>query len=125
MSTKLFTLEEAKSLLPELRRLFVRIKAERAKLQRLAPEAKLASAHASENGGSAQGIPYAQAILNLMDATENIHALGVEIKDLDRGLCDFPALREGRVVYLCWVFGEDDIEWWHDIEAGFAGRQPL
>ena len=60
-----------------------------------------------------------------MDATENIHALGVEIKDLDRGLCDFPALREGRVVYLCWVFGEDDIEWWHDIEAGFAGRQPL
>jgi len=49
----------------------------------------------------------------------------VEIKDFDQGLCDFPHLRGGKIVYLCWKKGESRIEWWHDVEAGFAGRQPL
>jgi hypothetical protein len=51
--------------------------------------------------------------------------MGVHIKDIDRGLCDFPYMRNGRVVYLCWQLGEDAIAFWHDIEAGFAGREPL
>lgn len=55
-----------------------------------------------------------------------IDALGVLVKDLDSGLIDFPALRDGREVYLCWRLGEGDhLAWWHEIEAGFAGRQPL
>lgn len=122
---KLFTLEEANAMLPELRRLFAVIKAERAVLQRFAPEAKRAHQHASEGGGTEVGVRYASALLTMMDYMQTIHGLGVEIKDIERGLCDFPALREGRVVYLCWVLGEDCVEWWHDIEAGFAGRQPL
>lgn len=122
---KVFTLEEANSLLPRLRQLFGHIKTQRTIIQQLAPAAKDASTHAVENGGSAHGVRYAQAILGLMDAMETIQSLGVEIKDMERGLCDFPSLREGRIVYLCWLLGEDTIEWWHDTDAGFAGRQPL
>jgi hypothetical protein len=122
---KLFTLEEANSLLPELRRLFATIKAKRAVLQRLAPEARRAHEHANESGGINVGARYAEALVTLMENLQTIHNLGVEIKDLERGLCDFPALREGRVVYLCWLLGEECIEWWHDLETGFAGRQPL
>lgn len=122
---KLFTLEEANSLLPELRRLFATIKAKRAVLQRLAPEARRAHECANESGGINVGARYAEALVTLMENLQTIHNLGVEIKDLERGLCDFPALREGRVVYLCWLLGEECIEWWHDLETGFAGRQPL
>jgi hypothetical protein len=50
---------------------------------------------------------------------------GIELKDIDRGLIDFPSPREGRVVYLCWRLGERRIRYWHEVDAGFAGRQPL
>jgi hypothetical protein len=49
----------------------------------------------------------------------------VELKDVEQGLLDFPHEREGRVVYLCWRLGEEGIGWWHDLDVGFAGRQPL
>jgi hypothetical protein len=51
--------------------------------------------------------------------------LGCELKDLDDGLVDFPSYRQGQLIYLCWKRGEDRIEWWHTMEAGFSGRQPL
>ncbi len=54
-----------------------------------------------------------------------VSELGILIKDLDTGLVDFPTLRDGREVYLCWQLGEPHIAWWHEIETGFAGRQPL
>jgi hypothetical protein len=47
------------------------------------------------------------------------------LRDLDRGLVDFPAIRDGREVYLCWIEGEPDIDFWHDLDAGYAGRQEL
>ena len=53
------------------------------------------------------------------------HRRDIQIKDLERGLLDFPALINGREVFLCWEKDEDDIEYWHDIDAGFAGREPL
>ena len=49
----------------------------------------------------------------------------IQLKDLDRGLIDFPAIREGKEVFLCWEKDEEDIEFWHDLDAGFAGREPL
>ena len=49
----------------------------------------------------------------------------IQIKDLDRGLIDFPALRDGKEVFLCWEKSEEDISFWHDLEAGYAGREPL
>lgn len=51
--------------------------------------------------------------------------MGIEVKDLSTGLIDFPALKDGRVVYLCWKYNEASIQFWHEIEAGFAGRQPI
>jgi hypothetical protein len=54
-----------------------------------------------------------------------ISRLGIQAKDLDRGLVDFPSIRNGREVFLCWELEEDDIEFWHDIEAGYAGRERL
>ena len=121
---KLFSVEEANALLPEIKRLWRKIDVARATLQRLAPEAKRASEQ-SGGGGTPFGFQYVDALTNLMAGAQQIVDLGVEIKDLDKGICDFPHLRDGQVVFLCWLKGEDRIEWWHDMDAGFAGRQPL
>ena len=61
----------------------------------------------------------------LKSAVEEVHGMGVLIKDLDTGLVDFPTLLSGEEVYLCWKLGEDRIEWWHAVSDGFAGRQPV
>ncbi|MDT4898557.1 MAG: hypothetical protein QOH25_3634 [Acidobacteriota bacterium] len=72
------------------------------------------------------GPRYVSLLIELLASTGEIETLGVQLKDYARGLIDFPSLRDGRVVLLCWQMGEgDQIEWWHDVEAGFAGRQPL
>lgn len=121
---KLFTLEEANALLPELIRLFGRIDRARETLRRLEPEAKLAS-ESQGGGGSRYGFQYADALVTFIVSAQEILSFGIEIKDFDKGLCDFPHERDGKIVYLCWRRGEDRIEWWHDMDAGFAGRQPL
>ena len=56
---------------------------------------------------------------------DEITTHGAQVKDLDSGLIDFPALRGGETVLLCWQLGEDEIAWWHRVEDGFAGRRPL
>ena len=56
---------------------------------------------------------------------QELEKLGVQVKDLDRGLLDFPALRDGEEVLLCWQVGEDEVAFWHGLEEGFAGRKPL
>ena len=61
----------------------------------------------------------------LASHVDEITALGVQVKDLDEGLVDFPALRRGETVLLCWRLGEDEIAYWHLVEDGFAGRRPL
>jgi hypothetical protein len=66
-----------------------------------------------------------EAASTLSDMARQITNLGCELKGIDEGLIDFRALREGREVYLCWRLGEERIAFWHDIEAGFGGRQPL
>jgi hypothetical protein len=123
---RLFTVEEANALLPEVRRLFQRIDEATAVLQRLEPEVKRASERAAEGGGgTVYGIQYADALTKFLMGIQEILGHGIEIKDFERGLCDFPHERDGKIVYLCWQRGEERIEWWHDLDAGFAGRQPL
>ncbi len=123
---KMFSLEEANALLPEIIRLFDQIDRSREVLRRLEPEVKRASERASEGGGGTiHGLQYAGALTRFVESVQEILGYGVEIKDFERGLCDFPHLRDGRVVYLCWQRGEVQIEWWHDTDAGFAGRQPI
>jgi hypothetical protein len=72
------------------------------------------------------GSNYVKLLYQIGKLTTEIGELGVQMKDYSRGLIDFPSWRDGRVVLLCWQLGEpDEIEWWHEVEAGFAGRQPL
>jgi hypothetical protein len=72
------------------------------------------------------GVLYATILTNFTEEIAELEAIGVQLKDFERGLVDFPSLREGRVVLLCWQLGEGDaLEWWHDIDAGFGGRTPL
>ena len=89
-------------------------------------EAREALAEAGpQNGGGDPGRVVSEAFLQLRDALARLQEAEVVLRDLDRGLVDFPAIRDDREVYLCWVEGEDEIGYWHDLEAGFAGREPL
>ena len=122
---RLFTIEEANHMLPRLRRLLRRLIRHRQKLLNLNPEIQKARDNAENNGGSFSGGRYLAELLHFSECAQLIDGLGVIIKDLDVGLCDFPHMRDGRVVYLCWKLGEDDVSWWHEIETGFAGRRPI
>ena len=66
-----------------------------------------------------------QAVAALNGLAEQINELGCELKDIDQGLIDFRTEMDGREVYLCWKLGEERVEWWHELDTGFAGRQPL
>jgi len=90
-------------------------------------EAKQAAEGAEQGGGGmAQGVAYAMVLTELTTQLSELEALGVQLKDFERGLIDFPSMRDGRVILLCWQLGEgDELEWWHDVDAGFAGRTPL
>jgi hypothetical protein len=68
---------------------------------------------------------YISALEQINDRLQKIQELGVLVKDIEMGLCDFPHLHEGRVVYLCWKLGEPEVGWWHEVHSGYASRQPL
>jgi hypothetical protein len=78
-----------------------------------------------QNGGGAPGRVVSDAFLRLQRALGELQEMEIVLRDLDRGLVDFPALRDGREVYLCWEEGEDEVGFWHDREAGYGGRRPL
>jgi hypothetical protein len=123
---KIFTVEEANELLPSVRERLERIQRLYARIGGFRESAK-AAAIASEFGGGMEGGPaYVKALYEVGKLTTEVHELGVQLKDYSRGLIDFPSMRDDRVVLLCWQIGDgDEIEWWHEVEAGFAGRQPL
>ena len=77
------------------------------------------------NGGGGPGKHLGEAFNRLQAAIGAFQDREIVLRDLDRGLVDFPAIRDEREVYLCWVEGEDEIAYWHDLDAGFAGRQEL
>jgi hypothetical protein len=76
-------------------------------------------------GGAYPGRPVARALVELSRAVGELEAMDVVLRDLDRGLVDFPAIRDGEEVYLCWLLEEEEIGFWHAPDAGFAGRRPL
>jgi hypothetical protein len=124
---KLFTLEEANSLLASVRPIVKSIQRSHRRLISFQMTAKHA-AEGAENGGGGmtQGPQYANLLIELSLGAGQLESLGVQLKDYSQGLIDFPSMRDGRVVLLCWKADEgDQLEWWHDLEAGFGGRQPL
>jgi hypothetical protein len=124
---KVFSVEEANSLLPTVRGILSRIQRTYKRVISYKTAAKYAAEGAEQGGGGMpDGHYYVSLLIELLSNTGELETLGVQIKDHARGLIDFPSLRDGRVILLCWQLGEgDQIEWWHDVEDGFAGRQPL
>jgi hypothetical protein len=119
-----YTLEEATELLPRVAGLVERIRAARNRLgDREAREAL--SEAGPTNGGGTPGRTVSEGFLELRDSILELRELDVVLRDIERGLLDFPSLRDGREIYLCWQEGEEAIGFWHEPEAGFAGRRPL
>jgi hypothetical protein len=80
---------------------------------------------AESTGGAWPGAERARAAVEVTLGFEQLERLDVVVRDLERGLVDFPALIDGREVYLCWLLDEPAVTHWHAIESGFAGRKPL
>lgn len=120
-----FTLSEANETLNIIRPLMDEVQAIRKKILTNQPEAWPAIEKSAGNGGNKALSAMVQDFERLDALVHQIQETGVQIKDVNMGLLDFPALRDGQEVYLCWKHGEDGIAFWHEIEAGFAGRQPI
>jgi hypothetical protein len=89
-------------------------------------EAREALAEAGpQNGGGGPGKQVSAAFLDLRNALTELQEMDVVLRDLERGLVDFPSLRDGEEIYLCWEEGEPEVGFWHDAESGYGGRQPL
>ena len=131
MPPRQFTRNEAEELLPRLTQLLEEMRERRREYNRFAAQAVELSDEMRGNGqlaqaglkGAQEGVEQALAALNGLG--EQINELGCELKDIDQGLIDFRTEVDGREVYLCWKLGEERIEWWHELDTGFAGRQPL
>jgi hypothetical protein len=124
-SDRIFTLSEANGLIPELEQLWSTIKEGRKILIETREEVKKASAQASLGGGTVVGVQYIKGLQDINGSLHAIQELGVVIKDVEIGLCDFPFLLNDRLVFLCWKSGEEQVRWWHDIDSGYANRQPI
>jgi hypothetical protein len=132
MAPRYFTPEEANAALDELRPLAERMVEHRRALVAAQEGRATLGAQVVTNGGDLTPSDFAdaddeleQAATGLARSVEQIQAHGVLIKDLDQGLLDFPSLRDGEEVLLCWQLGEDRVRFWHGTEEGFAGRKPL
>jgi hypothetical protein len=124
-SKKLFTLNEANAFVPQLLYLVPKIQKLSVSLNNNFPDIKNARDKAKWNGGSDQGVGYLNAVLKYNDLMRKIEEMGCEVKGIREGLIDFPSLREGREVCLCWRMPEKEILFWHDLNAGFTGRKPI
>jgi len=128
-AAKLFSLAEANALVPRLSLLIERLQ----RGARLLNEELAAEAAASGVGPDAltteellRRRPAARVLVEELDATvHEIQESGAELKDVRLGLIDFPAERDGEQVYLCWQYGEPAVAFWHRLDGGFAGREPL
>jgi hypothetical protein len=119
-----FTREEANALLPQLKEMIRRLRDARDSLTDEQIHAVLSEA-APTNGGGEEGRQVGIAFLEVRQLLGAIEESGLVLRDIDRGLVDFPAVIDGREVYLCWELGEDEVDFWHDLDSGYRGREPL
>lgn len=129
MRGRTFTVDQANAHVPRLERLLGRLQRGALAL-RAGHEAVAAALSVAPEALSVDRVvaerPEVRRVIEDLDAVvEEIQALGVELKDLEMGLVDFPAERDGQPIYLCWQFGEDRVRYWHGRSEGFAGRRPL
>jgi hypothetical protein len=122
---RLFTLSEANHLIPQLNARITSVRQAKAVLARTRDDIRRASARAAYGGGSTAGPLYISTLHQISSNLQAIQEMGVLVKDVDLGLCDFPHLRDGRIVFLCWKYGEPEIKWWHETTTGYKDRYPL
>lgn len=128
-----FTLEEAQMLLPVLESLLKRAIESRQRAQELEEDLQGLTTQILLNGGMFVNVAAAQArkerrdryIQVVKDAVAEIDSIGVQVKDIDIGLLDFPCVVDGETILLCWKFGEEKIGYWHNLSEGFKGRKPI
>lgn len=117
-----YTVEEANACLEEIRPSLHRIQEARRTVLR---SAERIGRRAPANGGGIDGTAHWEALRVLREEVEGLGVRAIVLRDADTGLIDFPALREGRLVYLCWRPDEERVAHWHEVDAGFGGRRPL
>ena len=131
--SKTFTLNEAQTLLPVLEALLKRARAAGKRAAELGFEMQQLSQRIFLSGGMHVNVQQAarrraerdKAMKEASDTVAEIDEIGVQVKDLEQGLLDFPSLMDGQTVLLCWKLGEKEIGYWHTQEDGYAGRMPL
>jgi hypothetical protein len=119
-----YSVEEANALLPRVKPVLRKLRDAKDLLTDEEAHEVLSEA-APTNGGGDSGRQVGEAFLEVRRLLEALQEAGIVVRDIDRGLIDFPAVREGQEIYLCWELGEDGVEYWHDLESGYRGRQPL
>ena len=119
-----YSLEQANAAIGWVGERLERLRSAHAKLTDEEARAALEEA-APQNGGGEPGAVVSRGFLGLQATLRELQEMEIVLRDLDRGLVDFPAVREGEEIYLCWEEGEDEVGFWHELDAGHAGRQPL
>lgn len=133
MSDRTFTLQEAQALLPILESLLKQAIQSKKLIEEVDAELQETAHRVFLNGGTLVNVVHLarrksereKAIQRLKDVIAEIDATGVQVKDLDVGLLDFPCKVEGEIILLCWKLGEEKIAHWHSTTDGFAGRKPI
>jgi hypothetical protein len=122
--SKHYTRDEARALLPRVRRWLVELDRLRALMQKADQRMCALLAGGADVGGESAN-QWVRTLASLQELLQEFEIRQIQIKDVERGLVDFPAIIGGREVFLCWEKDEDDIEFWHDIDSGYAGRERL
>lgn len=120
-----FTVEEANACIPKIKPDIFALQEIREELEKLHGELKPFIESIPSNGGHKKTLSFMHAGDEFRQIVKRIESHGCHLKGLDPPLLDFPHIRDGKEVYLCWRYGEDEIRFWHEIDSGFAGRKPL
>lgn len=121
---KHYTRQEARELLPKVRQWLKALLKATKELQKCEQHLLAARKQGSDLGGEWVN-KWARTMGHIKEVLLEFYSREIQIKDLERGLVDFPALMDGNEVFLCWEEGEADIEFWHHLDAGFAGRERI
>jgi hypothetical protein len=125
MEKRFFTVEEARQLLPSLKELMGQVMVISHRLEEYRDVVQELADSASSNTGGPEGTAYLDIVISLQSCLTQLQETGCVLRSLQDGLIDFPHLKQGREIYLCWKYGEEDIRFWHEVDEGFAGRTPL
>ncbi len=119
-----YTCDEAQALLPQIREWLTQLRAAQRAMEKNERKLRPIIAEGQDAGGATVN-GYFQTVADLRDVLAEFARREIMLQDLHRGLIDFPALMSGREVFLCWEDGEEAVEFWHDLDAGYAGRERI